>query len=174
MIHVGVGLVRNINVVISQINFTFNFFKMSKKLPFKTFLKTFELVPRAAVCILPENSKGEILLTKRAIPPFKDYWHIAGSFILKGEKIADCIKRVGREELNLNIDPKLIKLLGVFENIDGDRRGHAIDIIYGYKVDEVLLSSTKESKEIKFFKNLPSKIGFGHKKTLNNIKKVNI
>lgn len=60
---------------------------MPHKLPLKTFLKTFKLAPRAAVSLLIKNNQGQILLTKRLKPPFANYWHLPGSFIIKNETI---------------------------------------------------------------------------------------
>lgn len=143
-----------------------------QKLPFKTFLKTFKFVPRVAVNLLVKNSSKQILLTKRAKPPFAGYWHIPGSFLLKGEKLADCIERVAREELGIKLEKEKVKLLGVFEDLDKDERGHIIDVIYCYQLTEnnLSLKPIGDTKAIEFFSKLPSNIGFNHKEYLNNMK----
>lgn len=135
------------------------------------FVESFKWVPRVAINLVIKNKKGEILLTKRAIPPCVGCWHIPGSFLAKGEKLTDCINRVGSKELGLNVDSTNAELLGVFEDIGDDPRGHIVDIIYGYKVDEINLTPTEQSEEIKFFSSLPNKIGFNHKNYLLNISK---
>ena len=140
----------------------------SKKLPFKTFLKTFKFVPRVAVNLYIKDNLDQILLTKRKIPPFKDYWHIPGSFLLKKERIKDCIERVAKEELGIKLRQNRIELLGVFENLDKDERGHVIDIIYGLKINSSLKSGRK-SQFVKFFRKLPPNIGFNHEDYLKKL-----
>ena len=141
-----------------------------KKLPEKNFLETFKYVPRVAVNILVKNGKGEVLLTKRAIPPEEGDWHYPGAFILKNERIDDCFKRVSQKELGVRLNPGKKKILGVFENLHGDPRGHIIDLVYEYKLTGgLILTPTKESAEIKFFKKLPAKIGFNHKSILGKL-----
>ena len=148
---------------------------MSKlnKLPYEQFLKSFKFVPRIAICLLFKDSKGRLILSRRTIPPLKGYWHLPGSFLLKGEELLDCIKRVAMEELNINIEEASAKLLGVFENLDKDPRGHVIDIVYECQINN--LSRLKLiSKNIKFFKELPENIGFGHEKIILFAHKKNI
>ena len=143
---------------------------MPKKLPYKTFIKTFELVPRVAFNLLISDREGQILLTKRAISPFKNHWHLPGSFLLKGETILECLRRIAKNEVGVHLDVKKAKLSGVFEDIDKDPRGHVIDVVYGYKLTgKVEFNPGVDTKEIRFFKKLPSKIGFSHLKTLHKL-----
>ena len=135
------------------------------KLPYEEFLKSFKIVPGVAICLLLKDSNRGFLLTKRTIPPLQGYWHIPGIFLLKGEKLFDCIKRAAKEELKLNIKEDNFKLLGIFEDLDKDPRGHIIDIVYKYQIsDQLRLNLNDKSK--KFFKELPKNIGFGHEKIL--------
>jgi len=46
-----------------------------KRLPLEEFMAIYHKVPLAVVDVII-NSKDGILLTKRAIPPFKGMWHI--------------------------------------------------------------------------------------------------
>jgi len=143
---------------------------MVKKLSEKKFLETFKYSPRVALNILVKNKKGEILLTKRAIKPQKGYWHYPGGFILKGERIDDCFKRISKTELGITLDPKKKKSLGVIENLKGDERGHILDLIYEYNIDDNLdLKSNTQTMEFEYFYKLPPKIGFNHKKTLHEL-----
>lgn len=140
---------------------------MSKKLPQKLFLKTFEHVPRVGINLLLTDKKGRFLLTKRAKPPFKDFWHFPGSFILKGENLTKCLERIAQDELGLKLQTSRAKLLGVFENIDKDPRGHVIDIVYTYEIkEEISLRPVRDTKEMRFFSRLPSKVGFNHREVL--------
>lgn len=150
-----------------------------QKLPYEQFLKTFELAPRVAVNLLIEGevyetSRGgkEILLTKRQKPPFAGSWHLPGSFVLKGEALIDCVRRVAKEELGVKVES--VKLAGAFDDISGDPRGHVVDLVYRYKVKKGLSFPRKDSPlhpigdtaAIRFFKKLPANIGFNHRETL--------
>jgi len=143
---------------------------MVRKLSHHKFLRTFGLVPRLAVNILVTNRKNEFLLTQRAIPPRVGVWHYPGSFLLKGEGLLVCLKRVAKNELGLDITPSKCRLLGVFEDIDEDPRGHVVDIIYGYKVGSgTKFKPGKDTKEIRFFKKIPAKTGFNHSDVLSHL-----
>lgn len=142
-----------------------------KKLSHKIFLESFKYAPKVAVNLLLKDKNGKILLAKRNKPPFKDYWHIAGSFLHKGERLIDCANRVASEELGINIKNKEKILIGVFDDISNDPRGHVVDIVYEYIVEDEVKFKPKSSrtKEIRFFRNLPSEIGFNHRETLHKL-----
>lgn len=142
---------------------------MPEKLPYDEFLKTFEKVPRVAISLLMENSEGAVLLTKRSIPPEKGSWHLPGSFILKGETIEECIKRILRTELGY--DGKVsYKVEMVSENLDKDPRGHVVDMIYRVEGSTTIVpQKTEESAEVGYFKNLPGGVGFNHLEVLHTL-----
>jgi ADP-ribose pyrophosphatase YjhB (NUDIX family) len=143
---------------------------MPKLLSKKLFLKSFEYSPRLAVCIILKNPRGEILLTKRGIPPYKGSWHYPGGFLLRDEKIKDCLVRISKKEFGFKVDTNKMKLLGIFENLKGDPRGHVIDVLYEYKVRQpIKLTPNKETEESGFFKKLPRKIAFGHRIVLGKL-----
>ncbi len=137
---------------------------MIKRLPYKIFLKTFQYVPRLAISLIVKNNRGEILLTKRAIPPMKNYWHLPGSFLLKNETIKSCINRILKNELSLKAKKSPNKFIGVFENINNDPRGHVVDAVYQLRMQKNFKNfKNKESKEAKFFDKLPTGIVFNHR-----------
>lgn len=142
--------------------------KKHERLSEKEFLKTFKMVPRVSVNLLYIDRDQRILLTKRNIPPFKGFWHFPGSFILKNESIADCQKRLAKAELGLELEKESeISLSGAFDDLDGDPRGHTVDLLYTIKISNLSeIKTTKQTTEFKFFKKLPKKIGFNHRKTL--------
>lgn len=141
---------------------------MIKPLSQKIFLKTFDYVPRLAISLIIENKKSQVLLARRAISPKKGSWHMPGSFVLKGELLQNCIKRIILKELGLKINTKSAKLVGVFDDLHKDPRGHVVDVIYKLKIN-VMPRPTKETKEVKFFTTLPSRIGFNHGDTLRTL-----
>lgn len=136
----------------------------------RQFLDSFRHVPRVAVNLLITGKRGEFLLTKRAISPRKGTWHLPGSFLMKKESLKECILRVAKEELGIEIEKESVKLLGVYEDIDKDPRGHVIDLVYSYKVGrKVDFELGKGTKEVKFFAKIPGKIGFTHGEVLREL-----
>ena len=139
----------------------------NKKLSYKSFLKTFELIPRVAISLLIEDKQQNFILTKRANEPFKNYWHLPGSFILKGEKLEECIIRIMKNEVGINLKNKQFEQVLINEDLCNDPRGHVIDIICRINLDnQPKLKPIGDTKEIKFFDKLPRKIGFNHKEAL--------
>lgn len=119
--------------------------------------KSFELVPRVAVDLVVKRN-DKVLLTKRKREPFAGWWHLPGSFVLKGEKLEECARRVAGEELGAKLVK--VKLAGVFDNIEGDPRGHVIDVVYECELaDEP--SAVGDTAEVGWFDKLPENIGFG-------------
>ena len=141
---------------------------MLKLLPRKLFLKTFDYVPRLAISLIVENKKREVLLARRAIPPGKGFWHMPGGFVLRGESLQHCMQRIAQKELNLKVNPKTAKLIGVFDDLHKDPRGHVVDIIYKIRI-RTMPRLTEETKEVEFFNRLPSPIGFNHGDTLRGL-----
>ncbi len=45
----------------------------------------------------------KIVLTKRHISPYRGYWHLPGSIILKGERVVDAVYRSVKEELGIEV-----------------------------------------------------------------------
>src|SRR3989338_1757956 len=138
-----------------------------KKLSEEEWEKSFELVPRVAVDLVIVKKrfwgKKQVLLTKRAKPPFVGSWHLPGSFALKGERLEECAKRVGREELGVEVSS--FRLAGIFENLTGDPRGHVIDLVYRCE----LVGEPKavgDTAEVGWFNELPEQVGFGQGKML--------
>lgn len=138
--------------------------KLKGWLSYDQFLKSFKLVPRIAICLLIEKNKA-LLLSRRTFPPEVGKWHYPGTFLLKGEMISQALNRVLKDELQLSLsDITKPQLVGVFENLKGDPRGHVIDVIYRCQI-----KSLKDQKNLRFFSKLPDNIGFNHKKILNEL-----
>lgn len=135
------------------------------------FLETFKKVPRLAVNLIISDDDRRVLLTRRNIPPFSGSWHLPGSFLLKNESIADAQRRVAKDEFGFELDEGTnLSLLGVFDDLDSDPRGHVVDLAYGLIIkDYSQIKQTKETSEVKFFDRdkLPKNIGFNHRDTLH-------
>lgn len=142
-----------------------------KRLSPKEFEKSFEKVPRVAVNLIVTDIDNRVLLARRNIPPHECDWHFPGSFVLKNESINEALKRVAKNEVGMDLTEEIdLKLLGNFDDINGDPRGHVIDMAYGMQIgDTSKIVATKENIEVKFFDKLPENIGFNHRDTLEKL-----
>jgi ADP-ribose pyrophosphatase YjhB (NUDIX family) len=62
--------------------------------------------PSVDIVILKDQ---KIILTKRTIPPYRGYWNLPGSIILKNEKMVDTVKRSSKDELGIEVaNPRFI------------------------------------------------------------------
>jgi len=113
----------------------------------------------------------KVLLTKREIYPFQGYWVLPGGHVEYGEKVEEAIKREMKEELGVPV--KIKKLVGVYSDPKRDPRYHSVSVVFllGKGKGEIRLNH--EASEFKFFSlnNLPKKIGFDHRKILNELKR---
>lgn len=132
-----------------------------KKLLYKDFLYSLKLSPRLVVELVIENSKGEILLVEREEEPHIGKWHLPGGFLLKGETIKDCATRVATNELKFALNYKTGEFEGLFENLDGDSRGHILHYVMRFK--------TLDFPRGNYFKKLPNNTIYYQKRLLNKI-----
>jgi len=119
------------------------------------------------------NKKGEVLLLKRNHFPFVGFWVLPGGHVKYGEKVEFALKREVFEETNLKI--KNFKLIGVYSDPKRDPRYHTVSLAYLCQSTSGKLKGDWESTEQKFFPldKLPKKIGFDHRKIINDFKKWN-
>ena len=119
---------------------------------------------RLGVAVALINKKNEILLEKRSDC---GWWGVTGGKLDLGETIQDCAVREIKEECNVLIESKLLKLIGVYSDPEEgrilqypDNRVHLIDVVYIYKRNYFELKKSHESLELKFFSfdNLPKLI----------------
>lgn len=125
-----------------------------KRLPLKEFKAIYTKVPRLCVDLVIKKRKG-VLLTKRDIPPDKNWWHFPGGTILMHETIKEAAERVAQEELNTKI--KIKKLLAVLEYTQGSGLGYPISVMLLVKPLAKKLVGGKQAKTIGYFKTLPEK-----------------
>jgi ADP-ribose pyrophosphatase YjhB (NUDIX family) len=139
------------------------------KLPYKTFLGTFKLVPRLAISLVITHDH-QFLLAKRVHSPLLGQWHLPGSFLLKNESLEACINRITTKELNFDASSYHKQLLGVFENTDHDPRGHIVDLVYQIKLDQAAATRVQLNQSaIAFFDRLPASVGFNHDHILRQL-----
>ena len=114
---------------------------------------------------------GKVLLVKQAKYLFFGSWVIPGGHVEYGERVEEAIKREMKEELGVSV--KIKKLFGVYSDPKRDPRYHTVSVVYLLKKGRGKVRLNEESSEFKYFslKNLPKKIGFDHRKILNDLKK---
>ena len=119
---------------------------------------------RVGVAVALINQKNEILLEKRSDC---GWWGVTGGKLDLGETVQDCAIREIKEECNVSVESKLLRLVGVYSDPEEgrilqypDNRVHLIDIVYVLKKDYFKLEKSDESLDLKFFNfdNLPDLI----------------
>ena len=119
----------------------------------------FVLLQDGAVGIIP-NEKGEILLQRRSD---NDLWGLPGGCQELGESFEETIIREIKEETNLDVEEKDLKLIGVVSGKSRMRKYPNGDVVINntplYYIEKYSgeLKCDEESKELKFFdlNNLP-------------------
>lgn len=118
-------------------------------------------VPRICVDLLIKNLKGEVLLTKRDIEPYKDHWHFPGGRIKFRESAEAAIKRILKGELGQDIDVRS-HLVGFCQFPDEVQKGqerHSISLVHEITLpDTVEIKLDNTAKDVRFFSELPSPI----------------
>jgi 8-oxo-dGTP diphosphatase len=74
------------------------------------------------------NSDGEVLLTKRNIPPFQGEWVMPGGKIDLGEPIIKALQREVREEVGLEVAVE--EMVDVFEHVTPGEDNYHFVILY--------------------------------------------
>lgn len=135
-------------------------------LPHDLFLHSFTLVPRVAVCLLVRDGTGAVLLARRAAGmSMAGAWHLPGAFLLRGESLHACAERVARKEMNASI--LSLRPTGFFEDLDGDPRGHVVDLVFEATL-EGEARPTEETDAIAPFATVPEGVAFYHDRILRN------
>lgn len=122
-----------------------------KRLSYEEFIDIYHKVPRAAVDVIVRTNMG-IILTKRAIPPYKGMWHIPGGTVLFMEPVHKAVTRIVAEELGVEV--KVIKHLGVIEYFNDDGR-HTISYVFLAEITKGEPRGSSQAEEIGYFKKVP-------------------
>jgi 8-oxo-dGTP diphosphatase len=113
--------------------------------------------------------KEKILLVKRSIKPYKGCWCLPGGHVRFGETVEEAVIREVEEETGLEVE--IENLIGVYSNPKRDPRGHSVTIAYLLKaLGGELRPDKSEASDIRFFDNLPKKIGFDHRNIITDAK----
>lgn len=116
--------------------------------------------------------RGKVLLVKRAVQPFVGLYELPGGHVEYGETVEAAVKREMKEELGVSV--KIKKLIGVYSDPKRDPRHHTAAVVYLLEAGKGKIRLSEEASEFKFFAldELPKKMGFDHKKILDDLKKM--
>lgn len=112
-------------------------------------------VPRLNVEILIKTPNG-LVLTKRSIEPWRNYWHIPGGTVWMHETLEDAVVRIARYETGLRV--KVGKLLGSITYPSITDQGEAkwpVGIAFLAEVEAGELQVNQDGEEIAEFSTLP-------------------
>lgn len=113
--------------------------------------------PTASAVITDGN---KVLLCRRDIEPFKNFWDLPGGFLEEGEHPEEGVRREIKEELGIEIE--IIDMLGIFMDRYGQDGDYTLNIYYLAKIKSGAPKPDSDINKIKwFFKdNLPEKMAF--------------
>lgn len=109
-------------------------------------------MPKATVgaIIHPSGSeRSTILLTKRNVHPFKNYWCLPGGHIDDDEPVEHAVVREVKEETNL--DFTLETFVGWFEEIFPEYTFHAVALVFAGTGSGALQSQPEEVSDMAWF-----------------------
>jgi ADP-ribose pyrophosphatase YjhB (NUDIX family) len=115
-------------------------------------------VPRLTVEVLVTTDDG-ILLTRRGIEPSRGCWHIPGGTVHFGEELHDAVRRVARNELD--VDVEVGDQLGVIHYpnlLASGYRGWPVGLVFTARIATGIPARTEQSEEIGFFRTLPDDV----------------
>lgn len=114
---------------------------------------------------------SKVLLVKQNKYPFFGSWVMPGGHVEYGETVEKAIKREMKEEVGVAV--KIKRLFGVYSNPKRDPRYHTASVVYLLEKGKGKIRLSREASEFRHFplNNLPKKIGFDHRKILNDLRK---
>jgi len=114
-----------------------------------------------------QDNQLKVLLIKRGIEPFRNYWAIPGGFVKIDESLEAAAKRELNEETGVN--NVYLEQLYSFGNPDRDPRGRVITIAYMALINSgnINLKAATDVSDAQWFsvKKIPS-LAFDHKEIL--------
>ncbi|MBN3036931.1 MAG: NUDIX hydrolase [Candidatus Diapherotrites archaeon] len=115
---------------------------------------------------------GNVLLTKRAIPPFEGMWCLPGGHVGIDETMRQSLVREVREETGLEV--VVGDLVGVYDALDRDPRGRVVAV--AFCCDPAGTETVLNSEVSGFWwcplAELPDVMGADHRQVLEDAKKV--
>jgi len=102
--------------------------------------------PLLAVDVIIRRRNGQIILIRRANPPFAGCWALPGGFVKYGERVEEAAIREAKEETGLDI--QLERIVGIFSDPGRDPRGHVVSICFLARERGGILKSGSDAEEV--------------------------
>jgi ADP-ribose pyrophosphatase YjhB (NUDIX family) len=128
---------------------------MPRLLPREEFDAIYGKVPRLTVEVLVRTPEG-ILLTRRGIEPSRGSWHIPGGTVLFAEPLHDAVRRVARNELEVEVE--VGDQIGVIQYPElhaAGYRGWPVGLVFAARIAGGVPTHTVQSEQIGFFRTPP-------------------
>jgi len=104
--------------------------------------------PTVAVSALVRNSKGEVLLIRRAVEPCSGKWALPGGKVEFGERLCDAIRRELAEELGLEVE--LGEVIGIEEFMCQDH--HYVIVVFSAEARHYEVVPNREVSEYRWLR----------------------
>lgn len=116
------------------------------------------LNPKVGVAMIIELNGG-IVLSRRAIAPFKGYWTLPSGYVEYEETCEDAVLRESEEELGLAVEISSLQDVYSFQD---DPRAHMVLVVYVCKAIAGELRAGGDVSEVKIFgkQDMPKRIAF--------------
>ena len=127
--------------------------------------------PRPAVTVdivlfVGSQNRSQVLLIKRARPPFKGEWAFPGGFVDANESLEDAARRELVEETG--ITGINLKQLGAFGDPGRDPRGHTVSVVFTALLgDKRIAVAADDAAEARWHSaRRPPRLAFDHREIL--------
>jgi 8-oxo-dGTP diphosphatase len=115
--------------------------------------------PAAAAAGVVLNARGEVLLVRRAIEPFRGYWALPAGYQEIDEDPTETVRREVREEAGIGVE--VVGLLDLLFVPDDPRKPANVAVFLCRALDEELRAGVEELAASWFaLDSLPAQIGF--------------
>lgn len=112
-------------------------------------------VPRLTVEVFIKTEAG-VLLTRRGIEPCRGQWHLPGGTVLFGETLSAAVRRVARNELD--VDVEVGAQLGLIEYptlLASGYRGWPVGVVFAAHIALGKPAHTEQTTQVGYFRTLP-------------------
>lgn len=130
------------------------------------------------VDVLLIDEYSNVLLIRRAKPPFEDKFVLPGGHVEEGEQLEDAAARELREEVGIEVSPYHLQFICRLDGPDRDPRpGQRVSHVYGMRVPYAQLIQAKAGTDaqsihlVNFRMITQDMLGFDHYKVIEVLKK---
>jgi ADP-ribose pyrophosphatase YjhB (NUDIX family) len=119
---------------------------------------------------LPVDSRGRVLLARRAIEPDRGKWDILGGFLEEGEHPLDGLRREVREETGLDAEPLEFLVATIDRYGDSEDAPATLNLVWTARVGDGEAKAADDVEELRWFEREglppPEECAFEHVATV--------